>query len=53
MWDKGVEGDAEGNQEDGEGGGDLHEHKTKTDVQGQNDGQNVRDDNGDSKDNDN
>ena len=54
MWDKGVEGDAEGNQEDGEGEGrgDFHEHKTKTDVQGQDDGQNVQDDNGDSKDND-
>ena len=50
MWDKGVEGDVEGNQEDGEGegGGNFHEHKAKTDVQGQN----VQEDNGDSKDND-
>jgi len=49
LWDKGVEGDAEGNQEDGEGegGGGFHEHKAKTDVQSQDDGEN-----GDSKDND-
>jgi len=60
-----VEGDAEDNQEDGEGegDGDFHEHaaeheheeqrEAKTDVQGQNDGQNVRDDSGNSKDNGN
>ena len=40
MWDKGVEGDAEGNQEDGEwqGEGNSHKHEVETDVQGQNDG---------------
>jgi len=55
VWDKVVEGDAEGNKQDneGEGEGDSHEYEAETDVRGQDDGQNVRDDNGDSKDNDN
>ena len=52
MWDKMVEGDAEGNKQDGEGEGDSHKHEAETDVQGQDDGRNVWDGNGDSKDND-
>jgi len=52
MWDKVVEGGAEGNKQDSKGEGEG-EHEAETDVQGQDDGQNVRDDNGNSKDNDN
>jgi len=58
-----MEEEEEGDVEDSEGEGDFHEHaaengheeqcEAETDVQGQNDGQNVRDDIGDFKDNDN
>ena len=64
IWSKKEEGDAEGNQEDHkeEEEGDSREHAAKhkreeqrqaeTDVQGQDDGHNVRNGNGDFKDND-